>query len=314
MRIFVIHSGSDTEQVEEMTDIVKKEIKHVEILVLKEYKNNIFWKKDAGKKIKKSEVVLFCVGKKSCKSKNIDWEIEKALKLGKEIHVIRLNKSNKYNETLYAENDFTGETKLKDTIKEENSIQDFIEKLGKNKVEEYALFNQNGEENNLNVLFEQYKIFLQTSEDLVTRRQNVSSFYITVNSGLVAAFSLIAGFGNKMTTLIGGGILLSIVGLLLCISWGRIIKSYGELNAGKMTIIHMIEEQLPANLYNAEWKALCDTRNNKPYVSFTRSEIRVPKIFAFVYIAIFTLSLAMLIVNILFINGIISQNWFSNLI
>lgn len=57
----------------------------------------------------------------------------------------------------------------------------------------------------------------------------------------------------------------------------------------------MIEKRLPVALYDAEWKIQTDKLNNKPYVSFTNSETRVPKIFIIIYSFILICSIVMLI-------------------
>lgn len=51
---------------------------------------------------------------------------------------------------------------------------------------DYGLFNGSPSELNQDIILEQYKLFLQTSEDLVSRRQNVNSFYISISSASVA--------------------------------------------------------------------------------------------------------------------------------
>ena len=70
------------------------------------------------------------------------------------------------------------------------------------------------------------------------------------------------------------------------ISWIGILDAYGTLNAAKMKVIHLIEEQLPVALYDVEWRVMSDKLNNKKYVSFTNREKRIPRIFACVYVCI----------------------------
>ena len=74
-----------------------------------------------------------------------------------------------------------------------------------------------------------------------------------------------------------------IVGIILDISWLNILEAYGTLNASKMKVIRLMEEQLPITLYDAEWRVMSDKLNNKKYVSFTDSEKRIPRIFSLVY-------------------------------
>ena len=81
-------------------------------------------------------------------------------------------------------------------------------------------------------------------------------------------------------------LLLSAVGIILSVSWVKILTSYGDLNSSKMKIINHIEKQLPASLYKAEWEALSDKLNKRKYVSFTTSEKRIPILFIVVYICV----------------------------
>lgn len=87
------------------------------------------------------------------------------------------------------------------------------------------------------------------------------------------------------------GIAVPLVGIILCYSWMRIIKAYGSLNSSKMKIINILERKLPASLYEAEWKVQTDRLNLKPYISFTESEIRIPKIFICIYLIILFLEI-----------------------
>ena len=144
------------------------------------------------------------------------------------------------------------------------------------------------------ILLEQYKVFLQTSEDLVSRRQNVNNFYISINSALMAAFGIIWALNILPIYKFFTGILLSIVGIILSISWIKLLASYGDLNSSKMKIISYIEKQLPASLYDAEWAALSDKLNKRKYVSFTNSEKKVPLLFIIVYICVSICGIAFL--------------------
>lgn len=133
-----------------------------------------------------------------------------------------------------------------------------------------------------NELLDQYKMFQKTSEDLISRRQSVNSFYISVNSALVGLLGVIMGLVEAPVKFYVV-FFMCIVGLILDISWSSILEAYGPLNAAKLKVINLIEEQLPVALYDVEWRIMSDKLNNKKYISFTDSEKRIPKIFALVY-------------------------------
>lgn len=113
MKVFIIHSGKDREEVEAIIENkLKKQLDNIEILILNYI--FIFWKFIAKKKIKQSDLVLFFVGETSHESKNIDWELITALKFKKVIHIIKLNDNYKLNSILEATNN--GEKTIKGKI------------------------------------------------------------------------------------------------------------------------------------------------------------------------------------------------------
>lgn len=142
-------------------------------------------------------------------------------------------------------------------------------------------------------LMEQYKIYLQTSEDLVERRQTVNNFYITANAALVSIFGTVVALSTNRSLGLLVGLCFAALGIVLCLSWSRILKSYGNLNASKMKVISIIERELPASLYDAEWSVMSDKLNKQKYVSFTDSEKRLPRIFIAIYALIFAVSVTL---------------------
>ena len=280
MKIFIIHSGKDENCIRKIIkNELEKKLVNPELLLL----NNVpfFWKHDASVKIKQANLVLFFVGETSSQSKNIDWEIKAAIKYGKEIYIVKLNENNKLNSTLLIKNEFSGQN-IQYGI--EKTLPEFIEIINNFSNKDYGLFNNDNTD--INTLFEQYKIFLQTSESVVTRRQNVSNFYLSVNSAIVGFFGAIGALGIESMWKYYISITVPLVGIILCYSWINIINAYGSLNASKMKIINIIEKRLPASLYEAEWKVQTDKLNLKPYISFTKSETRIPKVFGLIYIII----------------------------
>ena len=290
MNVFVIHSGKDRDDVEKMLSTIQQSSHEFNPLLLKN--GGVFWKIDAKRKIKKSQLVIFFVGENSHKSVNIDWEINTAIKFGKPIYTVKLRDDYKLNTSLEVIDPFSGNKEL---YSKSSDLESIIDLIKKHKSGEYHVFNQSIDSIDKNILLEQYKIFLQTSEDLVSRRQNVNNFYISINSALMAAFGLILALDILSVYKFFTGVLLSIVGIILSISWIKLLASYGDLNASKMKIISCIEKQLPASLYDAEWAALSDKLNKRKYVSFTNSEKRVPLLFIIVYICISICGIAFLV-------------------
>lgn len=235
-------------------------------------------------------MVIFFIGENSHKSPYIGWEINTAIKYDKPIYTIKLNEKFKSHEALKIADDFSNESKSYDRPIDFDQLITLIERHNSG---DYKVFNQNVENIDKSILLEQYKLFLQTSEDLVSRRQNVNSFYISINSALVAVFGALLALDISSFYKCVISIVLAIVGIILSVSWVKILISYGDLNSSKMKIISHIEKQLPASLYDAEWAALSDKLNKRKYVSFTNSEKRVPYLFTIVYICICVSSIAL---------------------
>ena len=281
MNVFVIHSGADYDATNKVISSLKQKAYSLNTLILKN--GTYFWKIDASKKIKKSQMVLFVVGESSCKSPYIAWEIKEAIKHKKPIYILKLNEDNQLHDALYTEDDFTKEKKNYGKVMSAEEISNVIKSYDAG---DYGLFNVAPSELNQEALIEQYKLFLQTSEDLVNRRQNVNSFYISISSALIAIMGalLAINFGHKAKLIMA--FVFCLTGVILSISWSKILTCYGNLNGSKMKIISNIEKQLPLSLFDAEWAALSDKLNKKKYISFTESEQAVPRLFCVVYLLI----------------------------
>ena len=142
--------------------------------------------------------------------------------------------------------------------------------------------------NRLSALLEQYKLLVETSERLVARRQNVNTFFLSVNSLLLSAIGFAVGLMAKEDIqadfiFIGSGAVV-FAGISMCVAWQRLVQSHAQLNEGKFAVIHLMEMHLPAAIFKAEWVALGEGRNPKKYRAFTTTEKWIPRIFLVLYI------------------------------
>ena len=128
-------------------------------------------------------------------------------------------------------------------------------------------------------LLEQYKLFVGTSESLVSRRQQVNTFFLSVNSIILAAAGLIIREETADSIATPLLIVLGISGIVLCFAWRRMILSFGQLNQGKFDVILALERRLPARVFAAEWVALGQGKESKKYKPFTKTESLTPWIF-----------------------------------
>ena len=289
MRIFVIHKGEDYNQVLLLKEKLEG-ICHVDILVLESDSKFKSWKSEAKYKIKICDLVLYVLGKNTYKSTNVDFEIKYSLRKRKQILLYALDAKENYeiNKALFCKDKFTGKGKpLFKVIK----LEDLT------KILQYGYdfdINQTLDATNYvdmqTDLIEQYKVYLQTSEEVLNRRQNVSNFYTTLNTSLLTLSATIASilFGIKSLTnnyLLGCSIavIISLIGIFLSFNWIKLLDSYGALNGAKIRVISEIEKKLPANIYDTEWKVMSEKLGSKNYISFTNIEKRVPKIFICIY-------------------------------
>jgi len=134
----------------------------------------------------------------------------------------------------------------------------------------------NGEKN---LLFEQYKVYVEMMDRTSGRRAETNKFYITLLSGLLAFLTFLLGrqFCTGYEDIVIG--LFAVLGLILCWVWNTNIWSYRELNSGKFKIIHEMEKELPYECYKREW----DVLKASNYKRLTQVEQSVPKIMAVPY-------------------------------
>lgn len=297
MNIFIIHSGTDIENVIEKKSQINKindnGKKKASVLLLKYRK---FWKHEAKKLIKSAQVVLYILSEDGHKSKNIDWEINQAKKQQKAIVILNEGKKFKLNESLREKDPFTKEV---GTIgKEIASVEELYEIIDNYENGEYIhLFNDDNVDPEK--LFEQYKLFSDTSESLVTRRQNVNSFYITANTALFTVAVTVFSLNANLISQIIITMVLSIPGILLNGSWLKVMESYSLINSSKMKILGMIEKRLSASLFDAEWEIMSNKYNKQRYISFSDREKTLPKIFNALYITIDVICAAFIVFKFL---------------
>ena len=294
----MIHSGNDYKMVKEVIepylrgtdDEGPNTSANCSILTL-ESGEDIPWKKDATAKIKMSHAVIVVIGADAgndSKKDTMGWEVETAVKYNK---LIMLYNPNNYKipDYLMITDRFTKQKRL---VARVMTLEQIKQRIDDYVNEYYPIFSASymdlppeNRSQRKGELVEQYKMFQKTSEDLVARRQSVNSFYISVNSALTGLLGVAFGVFDDSVKLIVAAFMCA-AGIILDISWIHILEAYGTLNAAKMKVIKLLEEQLPVKLYDAEWRIMSDKLNNKRYVSFTDSEKRIPKLFFSLYVII----------------------------
>ena len=240
------------------------------------------WKPEAKRLIKSAHIVLYIVDQKGYVSKNIAWELRLAKKLKKAI-VILNEKNDKINSAIHDKDPFTKVEKNK--YKVIKSLEELFQIIDDYEEGKYInLFNEGKKDPQW--LFEQYKLFSDTSEALVSRRQNVNSFYITANTAIITIAATAFGLNSNLLSQLIITLVLSFPGIMLNISWLKLLESYSLLNSSKMKILGLLEKELAASLFDAEWQVMGNEYNVKRYVSFSEREKYLPIIFNSVFIIV----------------------------
>ena len=130
-------------------------------------------------------------------------------------------------------------------------------------------------------LLEQYKLFVQSAENVSSRRVVSNRYLLTINAALVALYGLqSANFGQGYWTL-----LIPVVGIPISLLWYLIIKSHADLNTVKFKVIHELEQHLPAAMYKYEWR-LAEEGQGPAYRAVTKIERWIPILFAGLHVVL----------------------------
>ena len=123
-------------------------------------------------------------------------------------------------------------------------------------------------------LLEQYKVYVQSADNVSERRVASVRYLLTVNAALIAAY----GLQSSLTEQTIFAVPIALAGIALSLLSYFIIKSFRDLNTAKFKIIHELEERLPAALYAYEWQLLEEGRG-KAYWPTTHVEKWMPLVF-----------------------------------
>ena len=96
--------------------------------------------------------------------------------------------------------------------------------------------------------FEQYKMFVESAEKNSEKRINQNNLYLTINI-LFISYILVKDIELKFL------ILLSSIGIVVCIIWYLTIGNYSKRNKIKYDIINEMETEF-GSLYKEEWKRI----------------------------------------------------------
>ena len=129
-------------------------------------------------------------------------------------------------------------------------------------------------------ILEQYTLYVQTAENVSTRRDSANNYFVSINTVLFTISGYLSFKNQELWT-----ILISVVGILISVVWYTTIQSYKNLNSGKFKVIHELENYLPAKLFDYEWECL-GRGVTKKYKKLTVIERNIPRIFGSLYVVV----------------------------
>lgn len=128
---------------------------------------------------------------------------------------------------------------------------------------------------------EMYKQYVEMADNISSRRQSTNSFFLSINTAVLAVYGL-----SKGAEFASWAWALSIAGIVLCVAWYRLVRSYRDLNSAKFKVVHEMEKELPFAPFDAEWEAVGRGKNPKLYRSFTAVELTIPWVFVAIHVGV----------------------------
>lgn len=129
---------------------------------------------------------------------------------------------------------------------------------------------------NEQILFEQYKLYVEMANETSNRRNNTHKFYISIISLFITLFALITSITHELLIFIVPLIIIPVIGYI----WHKNIESYSILNHGKFDVINEIENKLPAKGFTIEWELM----ELYHYKEVTKIEKQLPRIISIIAI------------------------------
>ena len=315
MNVYVIYKFAHWDTVSQKIEEVNSQVKNVSFFAFDPNCKNPFWRVKARKKIKNSNYVVFFDIKneekgnsnsKTGKEKpedihNLLWELKYAEKKNKRIiyfhesdkplstTVFKLDYSERQIDTsryrVYSLNDFVDFFKRESSWSMENNLLNFE---NSSQTSDTSM-NGNAPYLDKSILIEQYRIMVETTEKVMERRQNLSTLYTTICTGILAFLGATLTFENSTFSLVSA-LISGFIIFFFCANWKKSLIAYDLNNSGKFAVINEIEKHLPAEMFECEYRY--NTMNGMR--SYSNREKILPTIFQAFGIIIMAVSIIFL--------------------
>lgn len=125
------------------------------------------------------------------------------------------------------------------------------------------------ENKNNSILLDIYKLHSELADKVSQRREGANRLYASLVTFVILAICA----GLRLTDISRVTfIFVAILGAWLSLSWYLVIRSYKKLNAGKFQVLMELEDELPYQFFQHEWKAL--TENNTKKIFWNKNRYR----------------------------------------
>jgi hypothetical protein len=151
---------------------------------------------------------------------------------------------------------------------------------------------------------ELYKVTVEMADRISARRGLANSFFVTLNTALVAALAVLDRGATHTQDKIGRIVvhsetmqpvdafyvgIVAAAGLVLAATWWLLLRSYRDLNNAKFKVIHRLEEAWGVKPFAEEWEhAKAEKRPfwKGGYAELGNVERAVPAAFALIYLGV----------------------------
>jgi hypothetical protein len=147
------------------------------------------------------------------------------------------------------------------------------------------ILNKNYKTDANNLLLDQYKMYVEMHDRISARRNQANSFFISLLSGILAIFSIASNQGKTAMHPIVG-VVVGILGVILCLLWNFNIRAYRRLVERKIQVILEMEIHLPFYCYTREGSLRRQDLADKTYFRPTSIEQLTSIIFSSVYLVL----------------------------
>ncbi|WP_170330774.1 RipA family octameric membrane protein [Ruegeria arenilitoris] len=130
--------------------------------------------------------------------------------------------------------------------------------------------------------FELYKLYLATAEKVSDRRNTANVWMLSVNSAVISLYGYLSSGKASVddASRLTWQWAIPLAGILICIAWQLLLRSYGQLNAAKFTVLQEMEVNMDQKVFTDEWAHLESNRRR----DFHKLEGMIPMAFACLYI------------------------------